>query len=308
MAEVREKRVLSSDGEHELVGTVYLPDGAPKAFFHVVHGMKEYIGRYDGFLKTMAEKGYLAFGYDHLGHGRTAKDASELGYIAPKDGWLRLVDDVAAFGNAMKNEYPSPLPYYLMGHSMGSFVVRLAVTEYPRLATKLIIMGTGGPNPIARLGSGVVSAVKTFRGEKHVSALLDNLSFGQYNERFPNEGSVAWLTKDPEVRERYLKDPFCSYSFTASAMGDLIRLTRECNRPEWSNQVGDSLPILLLSGEEDPVGEYGAGVRTVFERLKEAGKNAEMILYPGCRHEILNDTSREQVIADIVRFLEQNND
>lgn len=138
---VIEKSVLSSDRIHELKGVIYLPQGTPKAFLHVVHGMTEHIGRYDGFMREMAEEGYIVFGYDNLGHGKTARSKQELGYIAKKDGWKRLANDVAVFSAAVKSEYGKTLPYYLMGHSMGSFIVRTAAKDYCT-PDKLIIMGT----------------------------------------------------------------------------------------------------------------------------------------------------------------------
>ena len=145
-----DKNVLSSNGKNNVAGKVYLPDCEIKGFFHVVHGMTEHIGRYDSFMKYMAEQGYITFGYDHLGHGYTANDDSELGFIAERNGDDLLAKDVKVFYEAMKEEY-GDLPYYLMGHSMGSFIVRMATQSYVT-PTKLIIMGTSGPNPIAGAG------------------------------------------------------------------------------------------------------------------------------------------------------------
>ena len=141
---VIEKKVLSSDREHQLAGVVYLPDSAPKGLFHVVHGMTEHIGRYERFMRDLAAAGYITYGYDNLGHGKTARNESELGYIAPQDGWKLLVKDVEIFDRAMRAEYGEELPLTLMGHSMGSFIVRLSA-EISGYYDKLIIMGTGGP-------------------------------------------------------------------------------------------------------------------------------------------------------------------
>ena len=300
--EIIEKLVLSSDEIHQLHGRVYLPDGAPKGLFHVVHGMTEHIGRYDAFMREMASDGFIVFGYDHLGHGNTARDASELGFIAHKDGWQRLVDDVFVFGSAMRLEYGAELPYVLMGHSMGSFIVRLAAAQYD-LQDKLIVMGTGGPNAAAGLGLAVIGTIKTFKGERHISPTIEKLAFGTYNKRFGNDDPRAWLTKNEAVRDAYKDDPFCSYHFTASAMGDLVRLNKKCNQNSFIKALNKQKPVLLVSGSEDPVGNYGKGVTAVYDRMRKYGIPVEMKLYENCRHEILNDTCREQVLADIREFV-----
>ena len=297
------KKVLSSDKEHELSGHVYIPEGEPKGLFHVVHGMTEHISRYDGFMNEMAENGYIVFGYDNLGHGDTARDDSELGYIAKKDGWKRLVEDVHVFGEEMRQEYGSELPYILMGHSMGSFIVRLTATEF-NFHDKLIVMGTGGPNPAAGAGLAVIGLTKKLRGERHVSPMVEKMAFGTYNERFGDDDKYSWLTKDKEVRDRYREDKFCTFHFTSSAMGDLIKLNSESNKKTWAAGMDKKKPVLLVSGSEDPVGSYGEGVKKVCEMLKEEGVPVEMKLYPDCRHEILNDSCRGEVIKDILAFCE----
>ena len=165
---VIEKSVLSSDRIHELKGVIYLPQGTPKAFLHVVHGMTEHIGRYDGFMREMAAEGYIVFGYDNLGHGKTARNKQELGYIAKKDGWKRLANDVAVFSAAVKSEYGKTLPYYLMGHSMGSFIVRTAAKDYC-MPDKLIIMGTGGKQAASGVG---LAVIKTIFQKPSINSLL----------------------------------------------------------------------------------------------------------------------------------------
>ncbi len=297
----------SSDGIHTLAGVVYVPQGQPRGFFHIVHGMTEHIGRYEPIMQALTEAGYLCFGYDNLGHGKTAKDRSELGYIAPKDGYDLLCRDVKVFADAVIHTYDpeKKLPYYLMGHSMGSFITRLAAEKYIK-PDKFIIMGTGGPNPAANAGLALIALIKVFRGDRHISPLVYAMAFGSYNNRFGGGTAdpLRWLSKDPAVRQRCYDDPFCSFLFTVSAMGDLIRLTRDANRKKWHRNMPQALPILLVSGDTDPVGGYGAGVTRVCERLKRSGHDARMILYPNSRHEILNDDTFDQVKADILAFLE----
>lgn len=306
MIETREMKVLSSDGIHMLAGVVYLPEGTPRGIFHVVHGMTEYIGRYDRFLRRMAMAGYIVCGYDHLGHGKTARDDSELGFIASEDGWLLLVRDVGVFAAAVRKKYGESLPYHLMGHSMGSFIVRLAAVS-SAVPARLVVMGTGGPNPLASLGIGITGLSKAIFGEKHISKLAETMAFGAYNKRFKAENDrTAWLTKDLAVREKYCADKYCTFHFTVSAMQDLVRLNKCCNEDEWFTEAaGRHFPILLVSGAEDPVGSDGRGVTEVFNRLFEQGADVSMHLYPSGRHEILNDDTFDEVTEEILRFIAQ---
>ncbi len=296
--------VLSSDGVHTLKGVVYLPGGEAKGYFHIVHGMTEHIARYDRIMTDLTEAGYICFGYDHLGHGCTAADDSELGFIAHKNGDDLLCRDVKVFSDAVMAQY-GKLPYFLMGHSMGSFITRLAAEKHVT-PDKYIIMGTGGKNPLAGIGLAVIALIKAFRGERYISDLVQNLAFGSYNDHFGGgtaEDPSPWLTRDEEVRRRYYADPFCTFRFTVSAMGDLIRLNKNSNRKAWYGKLPKGLPILLLSGSEDPVGDYGKGVTQVCEDLQKTGHNARAVLYPDARHEILNDGTYEQVRTDILTFL-----
>ncbi len=295
----------SSDGIHTLRGVVYLPDGEIKGYFHIVHGMTEYIGRYDRLMTDLCRQGYLVFGYDHLGHGLTADDDGELGYIAKKKGYDLLCRDVKVFSDAVRAEYGAH-PYYLMGHSMGSFVVRLAAEKYVK-PDRLIVMGTGGPNPAVGAGLAMVALIRCFKGEKHISRLIDTLAFGSYNKRFASESdpATAWLTRDPTVRETYEANKFCTFKFTVSAMGDLFHLLKYANRRAWFKAIPGELPILLISGENDPVGNYGKGVRKVYRRLQKNEKKVRCILYPDGRHEIINDITYEQVLEDLLAFVRE---
>ena len=305
----KEFYVPSSDGVHTLAGVVYIPDGDKKGLFHIVHGMTEHIGRYEKFMTDMAENGYICFGYDNLGHGKTVRDDSELGFISSENGWELLAKDVSAFACAVKKEFDAEerLQYILMGHSMGSFIARLAATSYVK-ADKLIIMGTGGANPAAAPGLKLIAFIKAVKGERHVSKLIDKIAFGSYNKRFgggSKDDPSPWLTTDAEVRKKYYADKYCTFKFTVSAMGDLIKLIQITNSSNWYNSV-QKIPMLLVSGEDDPVGNYGKGVIEVYEKLKKNNIPAELKLYSGARHEILNDTTYAQTKNDIAVFVEND--
>ena len=303
MVRVIDKEVLSSDKKHMLKGKVYLPEGVAKGLFQVVHGMTEYIGRYDAFMRKMAESGYITFGYDHIGHGQTASK-EELGYFAEKDSWRLLVDDVFLFAKEVKNEMGKALSLILMGHSMGSFIVRLTAAKYDH-CDKLIIMGTGGPNPAAAPGMLLLRAEILRNGERGYSDFIEKMMFGQYNKGFQEDDMLAWLSTLQETRDLYRDDPKCGFRFTLSADMDLVTLLRLCNRKSWFTRANMNMPILLVSGSEDPVGDHGKGVEKVYKGLKAAGKDVRMKLYQGYRHEILNDACRDEVIADILAFAQE---
>ena len=297
----------SCDGRHELSGVVFIPEGKPKGFYQIVHGMTEHIARYEKFMSDMTENGFLCFGYDNLGHGNTVNDDSELGYIAPNEGWDLLARDVKAFSDAVFAAYKKEddIPYYLMGHSMGSFIARYAASKYVK-PCKLIVMGTGGANPAASLGLGVIAVIKSIYGEKHFSPLVDKLAFGSYNKRFgggTKDDPKPWLTNDESIRKKYYADKFCSFNFTVSAMGDLISIMKYANADEWYSSLPKDMPILLVSGENDPVGNYGKGITEVKAKLEKQNIPVSMVLYPEARHEILNDFCYEAVIKDILDFI-----
>lgn len=301
---VVKKEVLSSDKIHTLAGVVVLPEGEAKGYVQIVHGMCEYTGRYKPFMEFLAENGYIAFGYDHLGHGRTGEKTGEFGYIADRDGWLRLIEDVGVFRDAVVKEYGEK-PYYLFGHSMGSFIVRGAALRGVG-CRKLIVSGTGGPNPASGAGIALCKVIGFFRGKHHVSKLVGGMAFGGYNARFKEENdSASWLTKDRACRDKYRGDPFCSFLFQVAAMEDLVKLQKYCNRKKDFRAFPKDLPTFLISGADDPVGDYGAGVKKVEKGMKEAGCDVRAKLYENCRHEILNDTCSDEVMKDLLAFIEE---
>ena len=294
-----ERRIPSSDGIHQLYCRVYIPDGKPMGLFHVVHGMNEYIARYDRFMREMAREGYVCYGFDNLGHGYTVNNDSELGYIGD---WKMMVNDVQSVARQMKKEFGEDLPCFLLGHSMGSFIARCSAS--PKLWTKVIFMGTGGPNAASGVGSALVRQNIRIKGDHAASPIIENLAFGSYNNRFKEENDeYAWLSTIRRERDKYRKNKYCTFHFTLNGYQVLLKLQSMCNSKLWFKSINDRMPILLLSGSDDPVGDYGNGVREVFNRLKWNGKNVRMKLYPNCRHEILNDTCHDEVVQDILLFI-----
>jgi alpha-beta hydrolase superfamily lysophospholipase len=294
--------LLSSDGIHLLKGVALVPKGKIKGYFHVVHGMCEYMVRYREFLHRMAEEGYLAFGFDQLGHGKSAGEKENLGFVAEKRGWEHLVDDAVLVSEFMKSRYGT-MPYFLFGHSMGSFISRLAAARI--LPSALVLCGTADQNPMAGAGEFLCKLVCRIRGPRYISDFLQALVFASYDERFPGDYKGRWLTVDTENLLRYKDDPFCTFRFTASAMGDLIALHRRSNMRRNLAKIPKEAPILLVSGKEDPVGGYGKGIDRFYRRLLRQNFKAEMHLYEGYRHEILYDFCQDEVVRDILNSLQE---
>lgn len=300
--EIKLLEVKSTDNIHTLKGKIFIPDGEIKGVFHLVHGMTEYIDRYDHFFSFLADNGFVAFGYDHLGHGKTAENDNELGFISHKDGWKYLVNDVVTFTKAVKKLHPN-IPVILMGHSMGSFIARLVAENYKEEYDKFIFCGTSGPNPASLPGIMLVKIIKALKGEKHKSNLIHNMAFGSYNKKFDGDTPYEWLTNDREVINKYKSDKYCTFRFTVSAMGDLMNLLSKSNRSTWFKAVDNNKPIYLIAGDNDPVGNYGKGVTAVYNKLIKNGKKAEIKLYENCRHEIHNDLCKDEMFGDILKFI-----
>lgn len=305
MAIIEERTILSTDGSHTLRGKLYLPEsGEVKAVVHVVHGMKEHIGRYDSFMKFLTAYGYAVFGYDHMGHGETAAHGGMFGYIAENGGDQILIRDVNLFAEQIMREFVGK-KYIRFGHSMGSFLVRLA--SLSMVPDALIICGTGGPVAGSGAGIALCTLIKRLKGGQYVSSLIENLIFGRSNDLFLEENNKnAWLCRDESIKAAYAKDPWCTFDFTVAAYEDLIRLNRAANRKKWFDELDKNMPIMLISGSEDPIGGNGKGVTAVYDRLKASGANVKVFkLYQKDRHEILNELNSDEVFADILTFVNE---
>ena len=300
-----EKEVPSTDGIHTLYGKVYAPKGEVRALFQVVHGMAEHIERYGDFMAFLAENGFAVFAHDHIGHGKTGKAAGELGFIAEEGGHEILIEDVRAFAEAVKADFPGK-KHVLMGHSMGSFIARNYAARYGGELSGLVLMGTGGPNPAAKAGIVAADILQKNHGAHYVSKLIYKLAFGTYNARTAKKTDFDWLSVNEANVEKYLADELCGFPFTVSAMKDLITLTSLCNAEKWAMSMPKALHVYLVAGSEDPVGEYGEGVKKVCRMLHLAGvRNSSITLYRGARHEILNEACFPAVCEDILKFTER---
>ena len=273
-----------------------------KGIISIVHGMAEHTGRYTEIAEYLADHGYAVFMHDHAGHGRSVESEDDLGYFGEADGYKKITADVKEVIDIAKKEYPD-VPVTVWGHSMGSFVTRLFISTYKDAADAAVICGTSGANPAAGAGILVAKSVAKLLGTRHRSDLLDSMAFGSYNKKFDGDTGFEWLSVNKKNIDDYVKDELCGYRFTTFGFKDLFSLLSSVSSKEWYENVPKSLPIYLIAGDMDPVGNYGKGVKEVFEKLQKSGHTDVTIkLYEGYRHEIHNEDIRNDVLDGILEF------
>jgi alpha-beta hydrolase superfamily lysophospholipase len=283
----------------------WLPDGDPRAVVQIVHGQAEHSARYARLAEALTAAGFAVYAHDHRGHGRTAGDQDRC-YLADDDGWGRLVDDARAVTATVREEHPDA-PLFLLGHSMGSVASREYVIRASDELAGLVLSGSvADPGLLGLAGIQVARLEARLRGRRHVSPLLDKLSFGQFNAAFkPNRTDFDWLSRDEDEVDAYVADPWCGELMTSGYWADMLPGLRAVNDPERIDRVRPDLPILLLAGDKDPVGAGGEGPRHTREQYARAGvHDVTCTLYPGARHEIFNETNRDEVTADLLAWLE----
>lgn len=294
--------LTTADGTEVFVHR-WVPDGAVKAVVQIAHGMAEHSARYARFAQRLTDHGYAVYANDHRGHGKTS---GRRGLFAEHDGWSRVVDDLATVTRRAKEEQPGK-PVFLLGHSMGSFLARTYAAEHGSELAGLVLTGTAGsPGALGRVGVAVASIQARLQGHAHPSGLMNSLSFGQYNNAFkPTRTDFDWLSRDPVEVDKYVDDPDCGFVFTAGGYRDLLSGLAAVNTDRVVMRVPKHLPVHLASGDQDPVGDKGKGVTAVAEQLRRAGvHDVTLTLWPGGRHEILNETNRDEVEQEIVDWLD----
>ena len=310
MCTLRYEKIPSTRPGAQLNVLVCLPEGRPRAVLQMTHGMVEYIGRYEELARFLAGQGIAAVGHDHLGHGGTAATKEDYGYFGRPDGNRLLLDDIFAVTRWAK-ALPAlaGLPWFLLGHSMGSFYARQYLCEHGGELSGAILMGTGWqPRAAALAGRALCHLLAAFKGWHYRSKLVDGMAFGSYNRSFaPARTSKDWLNRDGREVDRYLADERCSFRFTLNGYDSLFTgLARLCDRRLLA-QAPKDLPLLFLSGADDPVGSRGKGVERAAQSLRDAGvRRIAVKLYPAARHELLLELNRQEVFADIQAFMEQH--
>ncbi|MBE6573157.1 MAG: alpha/beta hydrolase [Ruminococcaceae bacterium] len=292
----------SSDNRSEVYYKICIPEDMPKGIIQISHGMCEHIGRYTPLVEYFTDNGFVVCGNDHIGHGKSVKDDADLGYFG-EGNYTCLADDLKKLNGIVRKTYRS-LPYILIGHSMGSFVVRDYITRYADTIDSAVICGTSGTNKAAKSGIKLCKLIKLFKGERYRSVLVRNLTFKGYNSHFKDEkDDLSWLTSVKEIRDEYRADSKSGFAFTLDGYINMLTLLNKVSEEGWETKVPQSLPIFIISGFEDPVGNYGKGVKEIFERLDYCEINIlKCKLYEESRHELFNETSRNEVMEDIYNF------
>jgi len=307
MSEAQVFTFPSADGIHTISAREWLPEGEVRGVVQIVHGVAEYVGRYADFARFLNGHGFVVCGEDHLGHGQTVTDG-KYGYFGPKDGWSVLVRDIHRLRELEGEKYPG-VPYFILGHSMGSFLTRTYLIDYPGTVTGAILSGTGQESAATvAMGKAVAGALCAMKGPEHVSALVDRLSLGAYNQKFaPNRTSADWISRDEQVVDTYLADPLCTFKPTVGMFRDMMGGLQYIGRQENVNRMDLATPVYFFSGDQDPVGAMGAGVKKVYGMFRKAGvRDLELKLYPQGRHEMLNELNRREVYTDTLIWLKKH--
>lgn len=295
----------SADGIHTVTSYVYTMPGVPvRAVFQLSHGMCEYVERYRPMAAWYAARGIALAGNDHLGHGATA-GAGEHGYYGQKDGRIHLLEDLHTMNGQIRRRFPGT-PVFLYGHSMGSFYARRYAVTWPHTIDGAIYSGTAGPSFTNRAGYLLASLIAAVGGPRYVSPLMVKLNFGGYCKRIEHPASANdWLSRDPEVVRAYDADPLCTFQFTASTYREMLATLNAVSTRRWAQSFPKDLPVLFVAGDGDPVGNYGEGVRRVWAMLGDAGvKDLTCQIWEGARHELHNETNREEVFDYILGWVE----
>lgn len=298
---------LSSDKKTTIHAVKWEPEGDVRAVLQISHGMIEYVERYEEFAKYLNDKGIVVVGNDHLGHGESVQSQEFWGYFAPEHGSDLVVEDLHQLRMTTQAEYPQ-IPYFMLGHSMGSFLLRKYLSKHGEGLAGAVIMGTGTQtDKTVKMGKRICCLTALFRGWNHRGGFVEKQVFSGNNKRFAKEGQGAWLTKDREIVDAYNKDPRCTFQFTLNGFYNLFDTIHYINQPAHINAIPKDLPLFFVSGEDDPVGDYGRGVKFAYDTYLRAGiKDINFKLYPTDRHEILNELDRETVYEDIYRWLLQH--
>lgn len=298
----------SKDGKNTIHAVIWQPECEPKGVVQIIHGMCEYAARYAPFAKFLNLNGYIVVAEDHLGHGKSVKDEKDLGYFNDAHDYSVVVEDIHELKLTVQKT-TGDLPWFVLGHSMGSFFCRKYISLYGAEFKAAVIMGSGFKSK-ATLNTALF-AVKLnalFCGWRNRSKLIKKLAFGSYNKKFkPAKTENDWLSQDPANVTAYEADPLCGFSFTNNGYYVLFSIIKQACSKKVIDSVPKNLPVFFVAGDKDPVGDYGKGVKKAYEKFKKAGvESVSIALYEEGRHEILNDFCKEQVQSDVVDFYDNN--
>lgn len=298
----------SADNITNIHACIWIPDNTPIGIIQIAHGVTEYILRYEDFANYFASKGYLVIGNDHIGHGLSVAEGKEKMYFGPKGSWNFVVKDIKKCVDLTKERYPN-IPYILLGFSLGSFLVRTYLIDYPGTVEKAIIMGTGQISPIAiKLAIMMANSEAKKVGEECSTEKIHDLTFGTYNKIFaPNKTEYDWLCANENVLNEYINDPLRGGDFSAGLFREMLNGMLYTSKLKNIKRMNTNIPIFLISGEKDPVGNCGKGVVKTYKDFKKCGmKRIDIKLYTNDRHDILHEKDRENVYQDIFQWIKNN--
>lgn len=297
-----------SDG-HDMAYNLWLPqkDTPIRGILQIYHGMAEYSDRYEDFAHFLNSHGYIVFADDHRGHGHSS-EPENLGWFAEKDGWALIARDEYEFALYMKDRLAvKDVPFVLLGHSMGSFLARTVITDHPDLYDSVIIMGTGcSKGAIGKIGKVLAKALIRVQGSKAEGKTLNSISFGAYLKKIDSpKTEYDWLSRDEREVRKYIDDPLCGFICKNGFFYDLLTGVECANDPKRAHRLRKDMRMLIISGSMDPVGDWGAGVRKVYDLYRNAGlEDVTLTLIDGARHEILNETDKTDTYHKILSFLD----
>ena len=295
----------SRDGKTKIHAVRWVPEGKIVCIIQIIHGMAEYIERYEELAQYLAEKGILVTGDDHLGHGKSVGQDGTYGYFCEQDPATVVVRDVHRLKKMTQEEYPG-IPYVILGHSMGSFILRNYLFRYGTGIEGAIICGTGSqPKALVKISMMIAAVQGVFMGQKHVAKFIDKLAFGSYNKKIPGaKTKMDWLCTEESVVDAYVKDKLCGFTFTVNGFKTLFTLLDRLNMEENLKAMPQELPVYFIAGDMDPVGNYGEGVKKAYEDFRKVGmKHISLKLYKGDRHELLNEKDKLEVYGDIYPWI-----
>jgi len=306
MPEFKDYSFISCNGKTPVHVRRCQPDGEVRGVIQLAHGIAEHVNRYDRFAEFLANEGYLVVANDHLGHGQSILSEDDLGFFADNSGWEIVVGDMNKLHTMTAEEYPG-VPYFLFGHSMGSFLARTYIIRYRTGLSGAIICGTGQQGA-ALVAGGLFLGKREIKknGPRHKSTAINNLAFGSYNKAFePNRTEYDWLSRDNDKVDAYVADPLCGFMASVGLFTDMMGGIKFITNQKNVQRMNMELPILFVAGDKDPVGDFGKGVTRCYESFLKAGvKDATLKLYHDCRHEILNELNYQEVQNDILTWVE----
>jgi alpha-beta hydrolase superfamily lysophospholipase len=285
----------------------WVPKTKPKAVVQIFHGMAEHSLRYERFAKALTDKGYIVYSNDHRGHGKTAGSVINLGDLGAKDGLNLLVQDEYELTQSIKSEFPK-LTYFIFSHSMGSFLAQEYITRYGREIDGVILAGSAGPyGPILYMGIIISFFIKLFKGNLHYGRFLYRLTFGAYNKSFmPLRTKYDWISRDPVEVDKYKNDPYCGFYLTDQFFFDFYSFLSHLHKKEKLENIPKKLPVFIISGSMDPVSNKTLLIQKLLEIYHDYSiRKVDYKFYAGARHELLNETNRNEVTEDIINWLEK---